>query len=347
MARTKYIVDNLSGQTINGSLETKEFIVKNGSYDSVFLKDNSTSGTDQEAGLYGVGVNERIAVRRNNGTNVDYVFGDNKFRIYDNMTSSYNRFEIQQGSEGFPLSIGKDLYGENPEYPFYSMTYNENSVFKIGDEESIGRTIKYANDKIVYSANTNTLEIKDVTSFNYNGNEVSTVKYKVFTALLTQSGGDNDTEVTSGDLTIGVTYRINVDGTDADFTNVGAPNNNLNTSFVATGTTPNSWGTNGSLRFNSGAPVVTVLENTIGNVWFEYIVSGLPGATGGEYLVKSDGLFTPNKTVTFGDTYFYNVVSYWVNYGINDTNGVYIKTYDGNLSNDVLNNTPIEIRVYN
>ena len=90
--------------------------------------------------------------------------------------------------------------------------------------------------------------------------------YKVYTALLTQSGGDNDTGVTGGDLTIGVTYKINVDDIDADFTNVGAPNNNLDTYFVATGTTPNSWGTNGSLRFNTGAPVVTVLENTIGNI---------------------------------------------------------------------------------
>jgi hypothetical protein len=168
---------------------------------------------------------------------------------------------------------------------------------------------------------------------------------------LTQSGGDVPQSIYEGELTIGVTYFINGSAIEdgCDFTNVGAPNNNSGTYFVATGNTPN-WGTTTNpdmLTYNTGAPVVTVLENTIGNVWFEYIVSGLPGATGGEYLVKSDGLFTPNKTVTFGDTYFYNVVSYWVNYGINDTNGVYIKTYNGNLSNDVLNNTPIEIRVYN
>jgi hypothetical protein len=182
-----------------------------------------------------------------------------------------------------------------------------------------------------------------------NGNMVitgttNTRPYKVYTALLTQSGGDNDAEVTSGDLTIGVTYRINVDGTDADFTNVGAPNNNLDTSFVATGTTPNSWGTNGSLRFNSGTPVVTVLENTIGNIWFN---KGGPG----KYSVFSSGLFNEEKlSVFFGalntikNTSFVKILS--------DTDypdSFTIRTSDvaDNAIDDSLYNTPIEIRVYN
>jgi hypothetical protein len=340
---TKYIVNNVSGQTITGGLETKEFIVKNGSYDSVFLKDNSTSGTDQEAGLYGVGVNERIAVRRNNGTNVDYLFGDNKFRIYDNMTSLYNRFEIQQGSEGFPLSIGKDLYGENPEYPFYSITYNENSVFKIGDEESIGRTIKYSNDKIVYSANTNTLEIKDVTSFNYNGNEVSTVKYKVFTALLTQSGGDNSIGVSGegGTVTIGTTYLINENPDNDDLTIYGAPNNDVGTYFVANQTGILNYTDSLQLIYNGGAPVVTVLENTIGNIWFIFENTG-------RYFANSNALFTDNKTTVFGG-YNNGDSQVYVNYisGNNTNSGIYIQTGDPTASNSYLNNTPIEIRVYN
>jgi hypothetical protein len=167
--------------------------------------------------------------------------------------------------------------------------------------------------------------------------------YKVYTALLTQSGGDNDKEVTSGDLTIGVTYRINVDGTDANFTNVGAPNNNLDTSFVATGTTPNSWGTNGSLRFNAGAPVVTVLENTIGNIWFTYVDAG-------GYSVVSDNLFVDNKT-------FINVTHLPII--DNGARFTFIKSSDPALialvtvddansrKNEILLNTPIEIRVYN
>ena len=165
--------------------------------------------------------------------------------------------------------------------------------------------------------------------------------YKVYTALLTQSGGDNDTGVTGGDLTIGVTYKINVDDIDADFTNVGAPNNNLDTYFVATGTTPNSWGTNGSLRFNTGAPVVTVLENTIGNIWFTFFDTG-------RYYANSNELFTDNKTSVFGGYYDGDLVVY-VNYlsGNNSSSGIYIQTGDPIASNGYLNNTPIEIRVYN
>lgn len=93
--------------------------------------------------------------------------------------------------------------------------------------------------------------------------------YRVYTALLTQSNGDGPSMLNDEPLTIGVTYQITDQGGSGwDFTNVGAPNNNTGTYFVATGTTPNSWGDLGvSLNFNTGAPVVTVLENTIGNIW--------------------------------------------------------------------------------
>ena len=115
--------------------------------------------------------------------------------------------------------------------------------------------------------------------------------YKVYTALLTQSGGSNYIYISSSPLTIGVTYLIaHNQNNDADFTNVGAPNNDIGTYFVATGTTPNSWGTGTvDLRYDEGAPVVTVLENTIGNIWFTYDYVGT-------YQMKSDGLFTQNKT---------------------------------------------------
>jgi len=87
------------------------------------------------------------------------------------------------------------------------------------------------------------------------------VPYKVYRALLTQSGNDNPDSIISDLLTIGVTYTINnfnPSYTLGDFTNVGAPNNNIGTSFVATGTTPNNWGTSIQLEFNTGAPVATV-----------------------------------------------------------------------------------------
>ncbi len=115
--------------------------------------------------------------------------------------------------------------------------------------------------------------------------------YKVYTALLTQSGGSGTSSLNDEPLTIGVTYLINdLGGSGWDFTNVGAPNNNAGTYFVATGTTPNSWGDLGvSLEFTLGAPVVTVLENTIGNIWFTYDAPGL-------YNILSNDLFIDTKT---------------------------------------------------
>ena len=172
--------------------------------------------------------------------------------------------------------------------------------------------------------------------------------YKVYTALLTQSGGDSILEITTGDLTIGVTYEIYEAAGGAegfDFTNVGAPNNNFETFFVATGVTPNSWGNaNVGLRYNEGAPVVTVLENTIGNIWFTY--SGV-----GDYYLYSDNQFTLNKTWytrcidigTGGPAYRARL------FDSEDLNSMNIQSeIDVDTpSNDILYKVPIEIRVYN
>lgn len=170
--------------------------------------------------------------------------------------------------------------------------------------------------------------------------------YNVFTALLTQSGGDNYNESDNFPLEIGVTYTIMEFGsyTLGDFTNVGAPNNEIGTSFIATNTTPNSWGTNIGLSWNAGAPVATVLENTIGNVWFSY--SGV-----GNYSINSNGLFIESKTTTFissGAEGVQNGILTGTNY--NGPNEIYINTValpsitpiDGELDR-----TPFEIRVYN
>jgi len=172
--------------------------------------------------------------------------------------------------------------------------------------------------------------------------------YKVFTALLTQDGGNQPFSLNDSNLAIGRTYFINDnDNNTADFTNVGAPNNNLGTSFIATGTIPNSWGITfgGELQFNLGAPEATVLENTIGNLWFTY-------NTIGEYVINSDGLFTTRKTIVMQDQqgnknnidnkYFIRAVNSDVNTTIIATNAVNDDGIDS-----VLLNTVIEIRVYN
>ena len=179
---------------------------------------------------------------------------------------------------------------------------------------------------------------------NQQGNWIETQSYKVYTALLRQSGGDNIKNITSGTLTIGVTYQITDDTSNPDFTNVGAPNNNLNTYFVATGTTPNSWG-QAQLQYNEGAPVVTVLENTIGNVYWSYITAGGYTGTIDEDLVTEgkQAVFSPTLAIsTSGNKYFVAIENSTVNgiVGIYSTDGT-------DYINDGLVDFPIEIRVYN
>jgi hypothetical protein len=165
--------------------------------------------------------------------------------------------------------------------------------------------------------------------------------YKVYTALLTQSGGDSDAGLIDNGIVVGVTYRITPYGNEigVDFTNIGAPNNNAGTYFVATGITPNSWGINTNdswvLQYNTGAPVVTVLENTLGNIWFTY--NGV-----GEYYVNSDGLFVNNKI--FFQNVVLSIAPEFLIVGVGNVNIIELIT--GGNDNQLFN-TPIEIRIYN
>ena len=169
--------------------------------------------------------------------------------------------------------------------------------------------------------------------------------YKVYTALLTQSGGDSQSCPNQGLLTIGVTYQIVFNSIGMDFTNVGSPDNNVGTYFVATGTTTTSWGSNegqdeGTLCYNTGAPVVTVLENTIGNIYWQFQAIGVGIA------VLTAG-FPVNKTVAFGTGTALgddNIINFDLTTGPDNifiytlsTAGVLISNYG----------SPIEIRVYN
>jgi hypothetical protein len=183
-------------------------------------------------------------------------------------------------------------------------------------------------------------QITRLTSTLFSLKEATTPKYKVYTALLTQSGGSDSQFITSGDLTIGVTYFID-DAAGGDWTNVGAQNNNSLTYFVATGTTPNAWN-DGVLKYNTGAPVVTVLENTIGNIWLTY-------DSVGRYNLNSNGLFTLNQT--YSVPYMYSPLAdlpdgiFLENLTVNYSQIISMFNASGN--DDQLNNTPIEIRVYN
>ena len=172
--------------------------------------------------------------------------------------------------------------------------------------------------------------------------------YKVYTALLTQSGGDGISYIenfsTSGVQNIikGVTYRIDVNSDNVDFSSIGAPSNAAGTYFVATANAVNTdfldftW----ALEYNTGAPVATVLENTIGNIWFTYY--GL-----GDYFINSNGLFINEKTFALIGTTGFSTGGGDTGASImltNPPNNVEVTALNGD---DALASTPIEIRVYN
>lgn len=186
--------------------------------------------------------------------------------------------------------------------------------------------------------------VNNVTGQTINGQQLQ--PYKVYTALVTQSGGSNVLQLADPDFTVvGVTYTI-TSNTNSDFTNVGAPNNNVGTSFVATGTTP-IWNDGGDiLSYDEGAPVVTILENTIGNIWFTYNNTS-------QYRINSDSLFLSGKTYfSVSDNTDIGAPSNFriILLGNPNNNYIDIITYDPVLDlggNGKLTNTPIEIRVYN
>jgi hypothetical protein len=173
-------------------------------------------------------------------------------------------------------------------------------------------------------------------------------KYKVYTALLTQSGGDDPLTLSSGAVTKGVTYYI-TDGSDGDFSNVGAPSNDDSTWFVAINDeVPNNYGS-ALLRYNTGAPVVTVLENTIGDIWFTY--DGV-----GYYNVNSNNLFINNKTISLvSPNNYFETPSDIYNYDVlvpfyNENQVSILPYYNYSPADSIINSIGklfIEIRVYN
>jgi hypothetical protein len=179
-------------------------------------------------------------------------------------------------------------------------------------------------------------------------NTATAKTYKIYTALLTQRGIDTPESQTKGAVKAGVSYVISFplrQKDSWDFSNVGGPIYPDDYSFVATSDdVPNDYGP-AELVYNTGAPVVTVLENTIGNVWFTYNDVGV-------YSINSNELFTLNKVagfITFNNG-GNNGLGDKPNFAISpsESNTVYIDSVlDGVKSNDILFNTPIEIRVYN
>jgi len=170
--------------------------------------------------------------------------------------------------------------------------------------------------------------------------------YRVYTALLTQSGGDDPRAMQGdggGDLSSaskGTTVEISSNANNVDYSSIGAPNSNVGTYFILTqDITLSNLDNDTTFSINLGAPVVTVLENTIGNVWFTYYA-------GGDYFINSNGLFINEKTFALiGTTGFTGGGNSGASIMLtNPPNMMEIIALNGD---GALANTPIEIRVYN
>jgi hypothetical protein len=170
--------------------------------------------------------------------------------------------------------------------------------------------------------------------------------YLVYTALLTQNGDDDPQSyinTDNGSLVIGVTYEITNYRSGDNFTNVGAPSNANGVKFVATGTTATSWSGATELNYNNGAPIVTVLENTIGNIWFTYADSGV-------YKLNNETLTDSSKLYFLINQI--NQRSLGIIWNDEDGSGAFVlssRLISGFFvsENGILSNTSIEVRVYN
>jgi hypothetical protein len=196
-------------------------------------------------------------------------------------------------------------------------------------------------------------QLNKLTSVLFGLKEAATPNYKVYTALLTQTGGDNELFIedflTVGTQNIikGVSYYIDVNTENVDFSSIGAPSNAEGTNFIATADKLNSdfpdvtW----SLRYNTGAPVATVLENTLGNILWGYTQAGIYTGTLIEAFIIGKTYLQVQQTL-WGSERQQTSIDY------NDIDSVIIQTYDNGQNdstaiNNALRNTSIEIRVYN
>lgn len=196
-------------------------------------------------------------------------------------------------------------------------------------------------DKLIGTDSANNNETKNFTVQEI-ADFVGLGPYKVYTALLSQGGINITEEVVAGNpLSLGVTYYIFINEENVDLTVFGAPDSNEGTYFVCTQAGNLPIGVNITLQYNPAAPVVTVLENTIGDIYWTYSSTGL-------YLANLADAFTDGKTYqVIGDTY--DILSInrteW-----NSSNAISVQTLlYSTLSVDdgLLYKTPIEIRVYN
>ena len=220
-----------------------------------------------------------------------YTFGKNTPTQIGLLGISSNSFDVTTDDSNSP---SLNLTNFNVSLGDFQSTFNGTSFFidetnsliktKYGNTDR-GLNLDFANNKYqIGNFNSGSITITEsqvqiTGSLTQNGYEVK--PYKVYTALLTQSGAGND-------------------------------------------------------------PTAIVLENTLGPITYQY-------SSVGRYIITSSGLFTTDKTfILIGNAIGQNPGEL-INFKIGGDSSITLWSRDnaGSGADDILLNTPIEIRVYN
>jgi len=298
---------------------------------------NSVSGSQT--------LTQTLVIGNNTGGNDILLNSTDAIQLENNSSLRKGTYDFGQGG-GVSRICGvdyEDMWQGGIRHVFDSNGFIRNSTncFNIIPNSSFDDTLRFKIGSFWTLDDGTTYECTDATTGAAVWQLYSTPpKYKVFTASLTQSGGDNP-NVSYGDetLEVGRTYEITVD-TVVNMIPYGAPNNNIGTKFICNQQV-NVWGQPSNIiNVNLGAPVATVLENTIGNIWFTYNDTGL-------YDVNSSSLFPSNKTWCSATLSNYNNDATNAIFGYYTDSIVQLQTLTPNDQRYNNTDTSIEIRVYN
>lgn len=368
---TKYIVNNVSGQTIIGGLTVSgkttvlsepptSIIGSNGdklgdlAFDSDYLyycsKDFQASGYTITTTGQTYSFNNNLSL----GWNAYY---NPPFRY--SLQTGY----INNGDESFSPQVGWYIVDDNyqivqiesgydspdvvPNGSGYLMTMN--GPFTISESKS---SLNFYTDLPVVTFNEASGDIWKSVRLNDSLNVTG-----VYRALLSQTGPILGTTINEfgGSLIVGETYTF-LSSKDDDFSNIAnvisGEINQINCVFIATGSTPTKW-INGSEIISNGNLVVSVLENTLGFdiQWLESngVYIGIRNGIG--YLYNN---FNREKTYVNAKLNNFSISSITNNiYSIVSTNNykddsISLQVYDfinNTPQNNLLLYTPVEIKM--
>lgn len=351
----------VTGGTYDNSTGVATFTNNTGGTFSVtgFVFTGNTSGdciTDlYVSNLYGcspITLNENIEV--SDGFSIKAKNGGGKLNLrdgFDNIVSlttddnNFNEGWFYGDSSSSSFGFGSNFLTFGPDY--VSTNYNSIGIDRVVSFSYDGfRTVQ---TPFFSSTTINGVIFGNNTSSNFTSNlnntgatiissKNSTVNQNVINSVVI--GGENITATTDNTVYVPNLNISNV-GAGTPVTNLGFDSNGN----VVSGVTQ-AYKVYTALLSQTGtdAPVVTVLENTIGNiVWTRNNVGQYDGTLIGTFISGKTALFI-QKNVSLTKTLL-SPSDLWVLY--TDVNTISIYTSDGSqLIDDVLNNTSLEIRVY-